>query len=1083
MASTEGTSSYSDFQIDRTGALTDNVSGSPNTANRVRGIGSANVAFNNIETTGRVPIDPLWIDSIELSRGPNANIFGLGNTSGTVNQVAATANLLRDFTTLELRGDSYGGWRTSLDVNRRIWGKKLAVRASLAHQHTGFIREPSGEDARRTSFQIKSQPFKNTTVSVSWFGYRNAAVRPNFTTPRDYITGWRAAGQPSWNPVTRLYTLNGVTYGQGAGNLPVAGSTTPWTVTPPSTLFLAAPDNRSVFRIGANGEAPYWSTPTITSTTAATATDPFQGATTSNIRFLNTAAYTPYLGSNQPLFPTNPAVSDKSIYNWEKINLMGNDKAWDNVNTYLGQLDQIFINSQKQTLAAQATFMREDSKRMENLPMGPASVNSTVGQLMADPNLVNLDGSPNPYFGRPYLKTTEPFLKEIPQVWDTTRAQLAYKLDFSRDSGWSKWIGTQQLLGYYEYKDRQNRQYSYRHSATSLDQPWEQAYAAANTPLGNRTTANTAAQYPIAPGNYARTFDQYYVGNTPGGGVEYAPNFFPEGATLPFVWGNPTNGWHYNPTTIGWTPSPDGGGGQASTQTIVKTMGAIWQSTILDGMLVGTFGLRQDKVFDRNAPFATLTPDLRAYDRGLSDQWLPNWRMAQGKTKTVMFVVRPFKDIAYLKAQATSGSGIGRYFAQAVTSLGLTSNRSDSFIPQGPAVDLFLRPLPNQTGTTSDLGFWMTTFDSKLTLRYNHFTTKQLNYRNGDINTIAQRILRIDGLNASDRWNLQDRSTAWITQMNPTWTTAQIRAESNRVMGMTEEQVSGLENAIANNTLAATQDIVSRGDELEINFNPTSAWTVSASITKTESINKNAGSTIDDWIAYRMPTWTAVEDPRFTATTYTPPLTTPPTPPTTYTTTLPVGATGHLLWWNITGSIATAAGYDANNSAASNFNGNVKAPLSVYRQLEDRPRPQLRKYSAKFNTKYQLSGLTDNKILKNVAVGGSLRWADKAAIGFYGLEYDSNATYNTTTNPMPTITALDANRPIYTPAEKYIDLFITYKTKMFRDKIRATYQFNVKNVGEKGGGLLPVQAFPDGAPLAYRIIDPRQFILSVSFDL
>jgi outer membrane receptor for ferric coprogen and ferric-rhodotorulic acid len=106
LASTEGTSSYSDFVVDRTGAVTDNVSLDPNNANRVRGIGRANIAFNNIATTGRVPVDPLWMDSLELSRGPNANIFGLGEAGGTVNQVPATANLSRNFSRLDTRVDS-----------------------------------------------------------------------------------------------------------------------------------------------------------------------------------------------------------------------------------------------------------------------------------------------------------------------------------------------------------------------------------------------------------------------------------------------------------------------------------------------------------------------------------------------------------------------------------------------------------------------------------------------------------------------------------------------------------------------------------------------------------------------------------------------------------------------------------------------------------------------------------------------------------------------------------------------------------------------------------------------------------------
>ena len=153
MASTEGTGSYSAFEVDRTGAVTDNVSLDPNNANRVRGIGSANIAFGNIATTGRVPVDPLWMDSLELSRGPNANIFGLGNSSGTVNQVPSTANMTRNFTKAELRGDSYDGWRASFDVNRLLLKNKLAVRASYANQHTGFVRKPSGEDARRLSLQ------------------------------------------------------------------------------------------------------------------------------------------------------------------------------------------------------------------------------------------------------------------------------------------------------------------------------------------------------------------------------------------------------------------------------------------------------------------------------------------------------------------------------------------------------------------------------------------------------------------------------------------------------------------------------------------------------------------------------------------------------------------------------------------------------------------------------------------------------------------------------------------------------------------------------------------------------------------
>jgi hypothetical protein len=95
---------------------------------------------------------------------------------------------------------------------------------------------------------------------------------------------------------------------------------------------------------------------------------------------------------------------------------------------------------------------------------------------------------------------------------------------------------------------------------------------------------------------------------------------------------------------------------------------------------------------------------------------------------------------------------------------------------------------------------------------------------------------------------------------------------------------------------------------------------------------------------------------------------------------------GIPLWWYIMGStFSTAANYNSTGSAALNYIGNVDAPMAVFRQMIGRPRPQIREYSGKFNTKCSLSGITDNRILKNMSVGGSLRWSSKGAIGFYGL--------------------------------------------------------------------------------------------------
>ncbi|WP_442887559.1 TonB-dependent receptor plug domain-containing protein [Congregicoccus parvus] len=1084
MAGTEGTGSYSEFVTDRTGAVVDNVSLNPNNANRVRGIGNANIAFNNIATTGRVPVDPLWMDSLELSRGPNANIFGLGNASGTVNQVPATANLSRDFARVEGRADSYGGWRASFDANRTLLDDKLALRASYAYQHTAFERKPSGQSERRTSVQLKARPLKNTTLAVSWYGYEAKTVRPNFTTPRDYYTNWFARGQPGWNPVTRLVTLaNGDVYGNGN----VLGSTTPYTSNP--NFFTGGAESRSMFQIGAPGEAPYWSRTRYSGNPATPAgnnfatTDPY-AASSVGIGLLTTGPSDTFTATQQPLYNSVARpIDDKSIYDWTKINLAANSKAWDDVDILLAQLDQVFINTPKQTLAAQVTVMREDAKRLENQPMGPASVNSNVGQLQVDVNTHYLDGTPNPYFGRPYLRSSEPFLRDRPWLWETARAQAVYRLDFSQDEGLSKWLGTQQILGYYEYKDQQNRIYTYRHTALGLDHGWQQKYNDLNAPLGNQSNANNDPRYLAAngallvPGGFSRINEQYYVGSTRGGSIEYAPSYFPEGAVLPYVWGPSADSMFYDESPIGFTPSPDKGGGLTNVNTVVKTLGGVLQSTLFDGRLIGTFGLRQDQVSDRNAPFALLTPDLREYDFEASSRWNSGWRVAEGDTKSLSIVARPFRDLGFLKSESTGRSGLRRHLADAVRSLSFTYNKSDNFIAQGPAYDLFLNQLPNQTGTSTDIGVWVTLLEGKLSLRYVKFDTEQLNLRNGDISTMAQRILRYEGFVANDAWNLRKQVTAWVNGLGTggTATNEQIAA----AIQMPIEQYNGLVEIGANGTYAAVNDAQSKGHELEINYNPNRFWTVSASVTKTQAINTAAGAAVDEYIAARMPVWTTLEDPRYTATTATIDGVTTPLAPHS----IPTGATGHLLWWHILGSQfntgAVGAGYNNTNSAATNFAGNVNAPMAVFRALIGRPRPQVREYSVKFNTKYNLAGISENKILKNMTVGGSLRYSSKGSIGFYGLGYTDGMDL---TLPANRILELDTNRPIYSPSETYIDLFVSYNTRLFDDKVRARFQLNAKNVGESGGRLQPTSAFFDGRTSTFRIIDPRQFIFSASFE-
>ena len=67
-------------------------------------------------------------------------------------------------------------------------------------------------------------------------------------------------------------------------------------------------------------------------------------------------------------------------------------------------------------------------------------------------------------------------------------------------------------------------------------------------------------------------------------------------------------------------------------------------------------------------------------------------------------------------------------------------------------------------------------------------------------------------------------------------------------------------------------------------------------------------------------------------------------------------------------------------------------------------------------------------------------------------------------------------------AHFYLDALVSCRTKLWADKIGASFQLNVRNLQE-GGRLQVTSAFPDGSPASRRIVDPRQFILSATFDL
>lgn len=1057
-AGTEGTGTYSDFVTNRNGEVLDNVSMNPTQANRIRGIAAANISYGNFETMARTPLDPLVLEGIEVNRGPNANVFGLGNPSGTVNQVPVAANLTRDRTVVEARVDDWDGYRVSLDANKVILKNKLALRFSALDAEEGFVRKPSGIDTRRYNGMIRAQPFKNTTINASYMYYESEGRRPNFSTPRDFASYWFESGQPGWDPLTQKITkADGTTYGpfltDASIDTPVAYS----------LQRAGGQFQRSNVFVDQNG-VTYWTAP-VGTTANTPASNTGAGATVNPDGSPRPTGFIRLLGSspgqggatgkftNQPLFKAVPGVSSRDIYDYESINLASPDYRWDESETYMVTLDQLFVNTPTQTLAAQLGFFREDADRYQEFPVGNTGSGGQNGQLWVDVNRTNLDGTPNPNFGRTYIGVGEPVYTYRPEKWDTYRGQLGYRYDFTQSDRWTKWLGTHQLTGYYEYKYRLQRQYAYRDTITS-DHPWLQVGQPGVVSNFARANQANITGGPQAGPNIAREFFRFYVGDDQGGDIDYAPGRIIPG-TYDLVWGTIGN-WRHEQATLGQLATTNNTGGANNLKRIIKTTGGVIQSHWLDGKLVSTFGLREDQVYAKQG----MTPqqllnDNTEHDFNQINSWEPNYRYSSGKTKTLQLVARPFRDLGFVNRWAQRG-GFTQFFGELLRDSAITYNKSDNFIPAPPAIDLFLNPLPNQTGEGEDIGVWLNMFNSKLVVRVNHYDNTQINARDGDANTIAQRVLRLE-LYANDRYQLFNRARDWHLLQNPSASVGQAEDSALALMKMSREQYDLLlENANAG-TLAATNDIQAKGTEIEINYNPTPYWTISANGEEKRSINQNVSATVQDWIDLRMPIWTSVVDPISDPTAI---LGTDRNTQgwATY------AANPNRLWW-----LHRYGG--GSQSPAENFAVNVEAPWSVIRETEGKSRPQVRRYAARLSTNFRLEGVTDHRILKKFSIGGALRWEDKGAIGYYGIA-DAAGIYR----------RLDANRPIWTDATTDIDAFITYRTKLFRDRVGATFRFNVRNL-TRGGGLTPTDVLPDGTPLTFRIDDPRQFFLTATFDL
>lgn len=1102
-------------------------------ANRVRGLGAPSSAVNYYPSIGAVPFDSYNTQSVEISRGPNSMLFGLGSPAGIVNQSTAQAQMNKRSAQVQLRTDQYGSFRTSFNFNQGLIDDKLAIYGAAVYDDRRFDRKPAYDKTDRFYGAITYKPFEKTTIRFNAEQYNNENRRPNTLTPRDYVTEWIKAGRPyydsntktvysldsgaalsmmvndaaspyanelrafieglpgfdasKWNAAKTQYNGQNI-FGNARWGVPAN-----WVAGTPSPNILYVPgigevnQGRSIMQI-AGGQLQNWFQPTYQyryipgwGTATNPAANPGVGPATSAIYANPTWAdyYTrTYTGSAAWTGAGNgiaagsyryPGVTDSSIYDWRKVNINSmNFGTQENTN-----LNLEFEQELPYDLFFNAGWFRQDFKQRTNYTV--AQLN--VATLFVDTNINLPDGSPNPYFGLPYLEDQDPDSYITEQFDDHYRAMLAWTPDFTQKDGLLKWLGRHQFLGLWSkdeymtstirqrlhYIDADDGTASYRY----LRNPNNNADGSP-TGWNMNTTSLRRTYYLGAPGDpYGRvsrdagTWDYLtYAGDVRAYDYD-SSSFVPLGVTTQFI---------------------DFDAHTGRNQRIVDSISWGVTSHFWEDRLITTFGWREDTykarvtntglaaVVDENG--TTIQPAITNAQKWVNGQfqrdflfnrWGP-YNELKGRTRTMGGVLRPFQGWNTIERNANDGSLVWQF----IRGFGVSYNESDNFNPPSQALgDFYGNPLPKPTGEGKDFGIQFSLLDNKLFGRVTWFKASNLN------ENIPQPVVfgRLSSNIDETLFRNWARTIAMINMgMDPTadgFGTNLSTTQEQAVQDAAEVIWQLPYNYYGSRPYAggATRNAEAEGVEAEINYNPNKNWTMKFTFGKQDTKYASVLKEFIPWAADRMAVWQAAQASTYLLPQY--------QQYATYTT---FGGRDVDLtrFWSSYGYQSNLFPENANAFAnpEANYEGVVTPQLTLDRDLQGQSVQGQRKYRWSFLTSYNFT----EGMLKGFTVGGSQRWEDKAVIGYYGKASGVN-TYN----GQPVMDISDVTRPIYDDENFYTDVWVAYRTRILNDKVGMKLQLNISNVFENGG-LRPVAVNYDGSPYAFRIVDPRLYTLTATFD-
>jgi outer membrane receptor protein involved in Fe transport len=533
----------------------------------------------------------------------------------------------------------------------------------------------------------------------------------------------------------------------------------------------------------------------------------------------------------------------------------------------------------------------------------------------------------------------------------------------------------------------------------------------------------------------------------------------------------------------------------AMEKTEITSQVLVWQGDLLDGGLVGTYGIRKDKVkgwqrsintntnvLGADAPTVDPTREFGYLRLDPAYFFLPATPSEFEETSESWSVVAHFDELPFLK-KATANWPIH---------ISASYSESENFQPAALRVNLYGEALQLPSGATKDASLLLETRDGKYSFRITKFKTEAKNASSsalqnaGFIGTIMAR-----GTNWANQFqydfgtgnqpsnhqiNAQvngrpagaPQPPGWTEQVrpgNPTWDPTNSLYNFGTGAGETQAQADIREaNAIAG-WRALQNSIDPRfwtawSMDLAAPFRQTGANGLNSSQPQGFTVTEDSTSEGYEFEFSAQPTknWRiAVNASKIEAvrqniggqelSSFIQNL------ETALQTT---GAGDIRIWWGTAGNETTLYQWYGPEGAGGSW---------ASRKLQEGTRvPELREWRFNLITNYTF---TEGK-LNGFNVGGGIRYQSEVGIGY---EPIPGAT--------PNSLSYDLSNPYMGPAETNFDLWASY-TRKISSKVEWQIQLNVRNFLQDDE-LIPITTQPDGSAAAYRIAPPEIWTLSNTF--